>query len=220
VVTLSGGSRPDFGTFNRAALLHGEQEIELHQTLQPSGSATVQARIEGIYDKGKAAVVRVATTATDSTGNPMWTTRGGMFISGEGGWGGERGPSVDSSVPDRPADHLAGSDTRTDQALLYRLSGDRNPLHSDPRFAASAGFDKPILHGLCTFGMSGRVILHELCGGDVDRFGAMHGRFKSPTLPGERLDVHIWEDGDHYLFQTRVGDRVVLDAGVFRFRSA
>jgi acyl dehydratase len=91
-------------------------------------------------------------------------------------------------------------------------------LHSDPTFAAAACFDRPILHGLCTFGVSGRALLHSLCNSDVDRFGGMGGRFKSPVMPGERLDVHMWEEGDQVLFQTRVGDRVVFDAGVFTRR--
>ena len=110
---------------------------------------------------------------------------------------------------------MTGYDTRADQALLYRLNGDRNPLHSDPSFSAMAGFETPILHGLCTFGVTGRALLHTLCGSDPARFGSMGGRFKAPVLPGQRLDVHMWEDGDATLFQTRVGDRVVFDAGVF-----
>ena len=113
---------------------------------------------------------------------------------------------------------MTGYDTRTDQALLYRLNGDRNPLHSDPSFSALAGFETPILHGLCTFGVTGRALLHTLCGSDPARFASMGGRFKAPVLPGQRLDVHMWVDGDTTLFQTRVDDRVVFDAGVFTTR--
>ena len=108
--------------------------------------------------------------------------------------------------------------TRTDQALLYRLNGDRNPLHSDPTFAAGAGFDAPILHGLCTYGFTGRALLHAACGSDPARFAGMGGRFKSPVMPGETLEVHLWEtggDNDEVLFQTRAtDDRVVFDGGV------
>jgi len=218
VVVMGTGAMPDFGNFNLAALLHGEQHVEIHQTVPASGQAIGRANVAGIYDKGKAALVHIETVVTDTDNNPLWTSRSGLFISGEGGWGGERGPSNTWQLPDRPADRVAGYDTRTDQALLYRLSGDRNPLHSDPSFASLAGFDRPILHGLCTFGFTGRALLHTLCAGEVNQFATMGGRFKSPVMPGERLDVHMWDEGDHHLFQTRVGDRVVFDAGVFTRR--
>jgi acyl dehydratase len=218
VVVMGAGGMPDFGDFNLAALLHAEQAIELHQTLPAEGTAIGQGRVAAIHDKGKAALVRLETTVTDSSGNPLWTSRSGLFISGEGGWGGDRGPANEWTLPERDADQVLGYDTRTDQALLYRLNGDRNPLHSDPSFAAMAGFDRPILHGLCTYGFTGRALLHARCGSDPARFGSMGGRFKSPVMPGERLDVHMWDDGDRVLFQTRVGDRVVFDAGVFTTR--
>ena len=105
-------------------------------------------------------------------------------------------------------------ETRAAQALLYRLNGDRNPLHSDPSFASAAGFEKPILHGLCTYGFTGRALLHALCDSDPARFGSMGGRFKSPVMPGEVLEIHAWEESDQVLFQTRVGERVVFDNGV------
>ena len=218
VVVMGAGKMPKFGDYNLAALLHGEQEIELHQTLPAEGSAIGTGKVAAIYDKGKAALVRLETTVTDTSGAPLWTSRSGLFISGEGGWGGERGPASDWALPERAADTVVGYDTRTDQALLYRLNGDRNPLHSDPSFAGMAGFDKPILHGLCTFGFTGRALLHGRCGGDTSRFGSMGGRFKSPVIPGERLDVHMWDVNGRTLFQTRVGDRVVFDAGVFTTR--
>ena len=218
VVVMGAGQMPKFGDFNLAALLHGEQQIELHETLPAEGSAVGVGRVAAVYDKGKAALVRLETTVGDTSGQPLWTSRSGLFISGEGGWGGDRGPASDWAVPDRAADTVVGYDTRTDQALLYRLNGDRNPLHSDPSFAATAGFDRPILHGLCTFGFTGRALLHGRCGGDTGRFGSMGGRFKSPVVPGERLDVHMWDVDGRTLFQTRVGDRVVFDAGVFTTR--
>ena len=218
VVVMGAGSMPDYGDFNLAALLHGDQHIELHQELPIEGSAVAQARVAGIYDKTKAALVVLETNARSHDGAPMWTSRAGLFISGEGGWGGDRGPSSTWQQPDREPDHVTGYDTRTDLALLYRLNGDRNPLHSDPAFAAMAGFDTPILHGLCTFGVTGRALLHTLCDSDPSRFGSMGGRFKAPVLPGRRLDVRMWVDGDTTLFQTCVGDRVVFDAGVFTNR--
>jgi acyl dehydratase len=218
VVVLGGGGHLDFGDFNPAYLLHGEQSITLHQTLPVAGAGVGQSRVAGMYDKGKAALVVRETNVADHDGNPLWTSTAGLFIGGEGGWGGDRGPSTSWAQPERRADVVTGYDTRTDQALLYRLNGDRNPLHSDPSFAALAGFDTPILHGLCTFGVTGRALLHTECDGDPDGFGSMGGRFKSPVLPGERLDVHMWHEGDETLFQTRVGDRVVFDAGVFTRR--
>ena len=218
VVVLGSGSMPDYGDFNLAALLHGDQHIELHRELPVEGSAVAQTRVAGIFDKTKAALVVLETDVRSHDGDPMWTSRAGLFVSGEGGWGGDRGPSSTWQKPDREPDHVTGYDTRTDQALLYRLSGDRNPLHSDPTFAAMAGFDTPILHGLCTFGVTGRALLHTLCDSDPARFGSMGGRFKAPVLPGQRLDVWMWDNNGTTLFQTRVGDRVVFDAGVFTAR--
>ena len=218
VVVMGAGNMPDYGDFNLAALLHGDQHIELHQELPVEGSALAQTRVAAIYDKIKAALVVLETNVCSHDGDPMWSSRTGLFVSGEGGWGGDRGPSSTWQQPDREPDHVTGYDTRTDLALLYRLNGDRNPLHSDPAFAAMAGFDTPILHGLCTFGVTGRALLHALCDSDPARFGSMGGRFKAPVLPGQRLDVRMWVEGDTTLFQTCVGDRVVFDAGVFTTR--
>ena len=214
VVVMGGGSTPSFGDFNPVNLLHAEQEIILHQPLPAAGTAVSTGKIGPIYDKGKAALVYLETDVTDSQGNPMWSTKSGLFIGGEGGWGGDRGPAPEWNLPSRDADHQVSYETRADQALLYRLNGDRNPLHSDPSFASAAGFEKPILHGLCTYGFTGRALLHALCDSDPARFGSMGGRFKSPVMPGEVLEIHAWEESDQVLFQTRVGERVVFDNGV------
>ena len=214
VVVMGGGSTPGFGDFNPVHLLHAEQAITLHQPVPAAGTAVATGRVGPIYDKGKAALVYLETDVADLDGNPIWNTRSGLFIGGEGGWGGDRGPATEWHLPDRDADHVVAYPTRPDQALLYRLNGDRNPLHSDPTFAAAAGFDKPILHGLCTYGFTGRALLHALCGSDPARFGGMGGRFKSPVVPGETLEVHAWEEDGRAMFQTRVGDRVVFDNGV------
>jgi acyl dehydratase len=139
-----------------------------------------------------------------------------MFIRGEGGWGGERGPSGGVEFPDRAPDHVVTYATRPDQALLYRLNGDRNPLHSDPQFSALGGFDKPILHGLCTYGFTARGLLHTVCDSDPDAFGGMESRFASPVLPGETLDIHVWTTDDGALFRTFVGERCVIDGGRMR----
>ena len=214
VVVMGGGSTPGFGDFNPVHLLHAEQAITLHQPVPAAGTAVATGRVGPIYDKGKAALVYLETDVADVDGSPIWNTRSGLFIGGEGGWGGDRGPATEWHLPDRDADHVVAYPTRPDQALLYRLNGDRNPLHSDPTFAAAAGFDKPILHGLCTYGFTGRALLHALCDSDPARFGSMGGRFKSPVVPGETLEVHAWEEDGRVMFQTRVGDRVVFDNGV------
>jgi acyl dehydratase len=210
------GAMRSIGTFNPAMLVHGEQAIRLHREIPTAGEVSTVGEITGIYDKGKGAVIVMESTSTDtSTGEPLFTSTSSVFIRGEGGWGGDRGPSGPRNVPpERAPDHEVTYRTREDQALIYRLSGDRNPLHSDPAFAAMGGFDRPILHGLCTYGFTGRALLHALAGGDPSRFRAMEGRFSSPVLPGEALTVRMWVDGDAAVFQTLGEDgRVVLDAG-------
>ena len=141
------------------------------------------------------------------------------FIRGEGGFGGDRGPPDSWARPDRDPDLQVTQPTRPEQALLYRLTGDRNPLHTDPAFAARGGFATPILHGLCTYGFTGRALLHAVCGGDPARFGCMSGRFSQPVLPGETLITSIWRDDDGALFQTAKPDgTVVIDRGRMQVR--
>ena len=212
-----GSAMGNIGTFNPALLVHGQQSVTLHRPIPVEGSATLESEVTAMYDKGKAAVVVTATTAT-MDGAPLYTNTASVFIRGEGGWGGDRGPSGPQNVPpERVADHLVTYRTSPDQALTYRLSGDRNPLHSDPSFAAIGGFDRPILHGLCTYGFTGRALLHTLCGSDPARFGHIEGRFTSPVFPGEELTVSMWEMGDgEALFTTSVDDRLVIDQGLLR----
>ena len=177
-------------------------------------------------DKGKGAVVATKMVATlVEDGDPLFETTSSVFIVGEGGFGGDRGPTEKANVaPDRSPDHEVTYQTRPDQALLYRLCGDRNPLHSDKQFSDVGGFPKPILHGLCTYGFTGRALLHTLCDSDPERFKAMDGRFTSPVMPGEALTVRVWNDGDdesggrRAIFQTTGDDgRVVLDNGGVSF---
>ena len=216
VLGMGGGAFGAIGSFNPAMLVHGEQSVALVRELPVEGEVETVTEITGIYDKGSGALVQAETTATlVGDGQPLFTTGFGAFIRGEGGWGGDRGPSNRFEAPDRAPDHEVTYPTRSDQALLYRLSGDRNPLHSDPKFAAMAGFPKPILHGLCTYGFTGRALLHTVCGGDPARFRSMGGRFSSPVFPGEALTVRVWlEDDGSAVFQTTGPDgRVVFDAG-------
>jgi acyl dehydratase len=223
VLAPVGGGLGSIGTFNPAMLVHGEQSVSLARELPVEGELEGVTEVVGVYDKGSGAVVVTETTSTlVADGQPLFTTRSSLFIRGEGGWGGERGPSSRFSAPEREPDHEVIYPTRIDQALIYRLSGDRNPLHSDPKFAAMAGFERPILHGLCTYGFTGRGLLHVLCGGDPALFRSMAGRFSSPVFPGEALTVRIWVEGDgEAVFQTVGGDgRVVLDAGQATFGAA
>ncbi|MPY96043.1 MAG: enoyl-CoA hydratase [Acidimicrobiia bacterium] len=224
VVLQAGGL--DFsklGKFDLSKMLHGEQGITLHRGIPTEGRLRTTNRIAAIYDKGAAAVVVMeGDTVLVDTGEPLFSTRSSLFLRGEGGWGGERGPSGPSNAaPDRAPDHSVTYQTRSDQALLYRLNGDRNPLHSDPTFAARGGFPKPILHGLCTYGVTGRALLHALCGSDPARFKAMDARFTSPVMPGEPLTVDMWETGGgEALFRTSATDgRVVLDSGRLAYTS-
>ena len=218
------GAFAKVGEFNPAMLVHGEQSIELLGELPVEGTVSTVGEITGIYDKGKGAVVEITSTSTDtSSGQPLFSSVMSAFIRGEGGFGGDRGPSGPKNVaPERAPDHEVTYRTRSDQALLYRLSGDRNPLHSDPAFAAFGGFDRPILHGLCSYGFTGRALLHTLCGSDPARFTGMEARFSSPVLPGEALTVKMWEQGDGVaIFQTAGDDgRTVIDAGKLTFQPA
>ncbi|MFG1689592.1 MaoC/PaaZ C-terminal domain-containing protein [Nonomuraea sp. NPDC049269] len=203
------------GDFDPALLVHAEQAFELHRELPAAGGVRTTSKVTGIYDKGSGALVTSEARAVDpESGELVIISRSAAFIRGEGGFGGERGPRDEWTPPDRAPDHKVTCPTRPEQALVYRLSGDFNPLHSDPEFAARAGFDRPILHGLCTYGVTGRALLHAVAGSDPGRFGAMSGRFTSPVFPGESLTVSIWVDGPAVLFRTAKDDgTVVIDRG-------
>lgn len=221
IVGIGGAAMASIGTFNWAMLVHGEQAIELHRPIPVDGRISVTSKVAAIWDKGSAAVVVLEADAADViTNEPMFSTRMSAFIRGEGGWGGDRGPSGARNVaPEREPDQVIRYRTREDQALTYRLSGDRNPLHSDPEFAKLAGFDRPILHGLCTYGFTGRALLHGLCGSDPTRFRAMEGRFSKPVYPGDELTVKMWEtEPGHAVYRTETqGGDVVIDSGLCQY---
>ena len=218
---ISGGGRGRrLGDFDPAAFVHAEQAFTLHRPLPAAGTARSVSRVSGIYDKGSAALVVTESTAADAaTGDPLVTTRGSIFIRGEGGFGGDRGPGQDWAMPSGPPDEQVTYQTRPDQALLYRLTGDRNPLHSDPKFAARGGFARPILHGMCTYGYTGRALLHAVCGSEPARFQSMEGRFTRPVIPGDELTVSVWADGGTAYFRTTSNGVPVLDRGRLTFTS-
>jgi acyl dehydratase len=198
--------------------VHAEQALTLHRPLSVEGTAHVTARVVDVLDKGSGALVATEALATDArTQEPLLSTRSAVFVRGAGGFGGPRGRhGAPAESPARSPDATFPVSTRPDQALLYRLSGDRNPLHSDPDFAAHSGFERPILHGLATYGITGRVLFNELCGADPERFRAIQGRFTAPVLPGEQLVIKVWADGgDSVRFRTETsGGVVVLDRGL------
>lgn len=211
------------GEVDWTKVVHARQSVVVHEPLSPAGCADVSTTISAIYDKSSAALVELSTTGDDpETGRRLFSTVSTLFVRDAGGWGGDRGPSAAQPRPDATPDARVVMSTRPDQALLYRLSGDLNPLHSDPSFARRAGFAAPILHGLCTYGYTARALVHELCGSVVTRFGSMDARFSRPVMPGSDLGVDIWRDGPgRALFQVRDGDgNVVLDAGVCEFDEA
>jgi len=220
-VIVGGGGIPmrEVGSFNPALMVHGEQGIELLSEIPAEGEIESVGECTAIYDKGSAAVLEFTSESKNiATGEVLLRTRTSLFCRGEGGWGGDRGPSEKIQFPDRAPDRQVSYTTREDQALTYRLSGDRNPLHSDPSFSAMGGFEKPILHGLCTYGFTGRGLLNAICDGDAGRFKSMNARFSKPVIPGDTLTVSMWVDGSEALFRTTNQDGdVVIDQGVFRF---
>lgn len=177
-------------------ILHGAQSIEVHRELPAEATATAIGRITAIWDKGSAAVIDTETTVSDEDG-PLFTEGMSIFVRGAGGFGGERGPSTTglNAPPDRDPDHVVEFETRPEQAAIYRLSGDRNPIHIDPEFARSAGFEAPFLHGLCTYGIVGRAILHSVCGSDPARFRSLQGRFADRVELGDTIVTKIWRTG-------------------------
>ena len=187
---ISGLSMPGVDV-DLARVLHGGQTIELHRPIPVEGKAVATGRIAAVYDKGKAAVLVMRTEVADAEG-PLWTNDAQIFVRGEGGWGGDRGPSTRLEEPAGPPDRTVERPIREEQALLYRLSGDWNPLHADPEFAKLAGFDRPILHGLCTYGMTLKAVVDTLLGGDVARVRSYTTRFAGVVYPGETLRIRMW----------------------------
>ena len=181
---------------NLAQVVHGSQSISVSAPLPTSGSARVSTTLTDIWDKGTASVIWQEGVATAPTGEELWRVRSSIFVKGEGGWGGERGASQTVEVPDREPDADTTYAVTPQQALLYRLCGDRNPLHADPDFAKAAGFPAPILHGLCSYGVVLRELTDALLGGDATAVGGYSARFAGVVFPGETIRVRGWREGD------------------------
>ncbi|HZR84315.1 MAG TPA: MaoC/PaaZ C-terminal domain-containing protein [Candidatus Binatia bacterium] len=180
---------------NPMMVVHGEQRIELVGPIPTRGKVTNQPTVVAVYDKIKGAVVVVDVESRDEKGTLVFKNTFTTFARGEGGFGGDRGPSGAKNVPpDRKPDAVVEMPTEEWQALLYRLSGDMNPLHADPQMAALGGYSKPILHGLCTFGHVGRAVLHTYCGSDPTRMKDFEVRFSGEVYPGETIVTEMWKE--------------------------
>jgi acyl dehydratase len=193
--------------FNFAMLLHGEQDLQIHQPIPPEATITNKSKIAEIWDKGKAALVVLQVDTTDEAGKPLFTNRFSLFLRGEGGFGGEAGPKAGNAAPDRAPDGEIEVPTLPQQALIYRLSGDKNPLHADPEFAKMGGFDTPIIHGLCSYGVVCKAVVDEVLGGDVTKVARYTARFAGVGFPGETYVVSYWKEGDKILIAAKSKER-------------
>ncbi|MCH9668371.1 MAG: 3-alpha,7-alpha,12-alpha-trihydroxy-5-beta-cholest-24-enoyl-CoA hydratase [Actinomycetia bacterium] len=190
-------------------VLHASEAVTVPGPIPPSGSGTAVTRFTDIWDKGKAAVIWSETTVTDPEGTLLWTQKRSIFARGEGGFGGDRGPSGSPSATpsDGRPDLELSVPTSPGQALLYRMCGDRNPLHSDPDFAAAAGFPRPILHGLCTYAMTCKALVDNLLDGDVSRLRSYGARMAGVVFPGETLRVSAWENSGGFAAVVTAAER-------------
>ena len=203
-------------------VVHGEQSLQLHAPLREGVPLRCETLVTDVEDKGhgRGALVRWQRRLTHrSDGSPVAILDSTLFCRGDGGFGGpRRAPAVPPDGPDGPPTATVTQEISPRAALIYRLSGDFNPVHADPQAAADAGFERPLLHGLCTFGMAAWSALRELAGGGATALTSISARFKSPVLPGQSLRTDLWQDGTAVRFRSSVGDRAVLDDGLLRLR--
>jgi acyl dehydratase len=213
VVTWGAGVSTDRLGVNYAMVLHGEEEIIFHRPMAPAGTILTDSGIAEVYDKGEgkgALVLRRTVLRDEADGAPIATINRGIFARADGGCGASTAPSpAPHKPPDRAPDKTLALPTRPDQAALYRLCGDRNPLHIDPAAAAKAGFKAPILHGLCNYGITCRAVLQAYCDYDPARIASHAVRFSAPFFPGETLKIDLWRDGDIVSFEASSLERGV-----------
>jgi len=193
--------------FNFALMLHGEQEVILHAPVPPEAEIESSVRVAEIYDKGKAALLILESASSEPSGKPLFTNRFSLFLRGEGGFGGESGPKAGNQPPQRAPDGVIETKTLPQQALLYRLSGDKNPLHADPDIAKLAGFDQPILHGLCSYSIACKAIVDHVLAGDVTRVARYQARFAGVAFPGETFLTSYWKEGEDLLLEVKCAER-------------
>jgi acyl dehydratase len=207
-------------TADYSKVLHGEQYLTIHRPIPAAGSVIGRGRVKELLDKGreKGAVLYVERQILDKAdGQPIATMTSAAMLRGDGGFGGKPGPQpAPHALPDGPARLSLDLKVAANAALIYRLSGDRNPLHADPVAAAKGGFKMPILHGLCTYGIAGRAIVKSCCGDDPSRLRGLQVRFSSPVFPGETIRTEMWPEGSRVAFRARVVERdvVVLNNGL------
>jgi len=196
--------------------VHGEQSIKIYKSFSSSDEIICQTEVENIFDKGKAAVIHMKVSGHKTGGGHIFDTKWVFFYLKGGGFGGDPGPKTEPINPPEGVepDFTISYKTNENQAALYRLSGDLNPLHIDPEFASRSGrFKGPILHGLCTYGFATRSIIYGACNGDVERFKEFKARFTSEVYPGETLTTEGWKDNEGYIIQVRTERAVVLGNG-------
>jgi acyl dehydratase len=214
----SAGSNPMAG-INYLMVVHGEQRVQIHKPLPPAAEVVSDMRVLGVWDKGKekgAIIVNERVIREKSTGEKLATLVGTTFARGDGGFGGPKdGAPEPHQLPARKPDLVHECDTRADQAFIYALSGDRNPLHRDPKIARMAGFPKPILHGLCSYGTACRAVISTVCKYDPTKITSFDVRFSSPVYPGETIVTEMWVDGNVVSYRSRLKERdvVVLNNG-------
>ena len=208
-------------SFNFAMLLHGEQDLEVHQPIPPEATITNRGKVAEIWDKGKAALVVLQVDSSDESGQPLFTNRFSLFLRGEGGFGGEPGPKAGNKKPDREPDGVVEKTLMPQQALIYRLSGDKNPLHADPEFAKMAGFEPPIIHGLCSYGIVCKAIVDEVLDGDTTKVARWKARFAGVGYPGETYVISYWKEGDKVLVEakSKQRDAIIISNAAMTVRS-